>query len=222
MSELDASIARGLDEVRARIAIAAARAGRRPDDVTLVAVSKTKPVEAIRAAYALGQRIFGENYVQELEEKRHALRDLPDLELHFIGHLQRNKVKVAVDCADVVATVDSERLLLEVAKRAPRPTRILLQVNVAREPQKGGCDPEELPALVTLARQHPTLLVDGLMTIPPAGSAEEARPFFRALRALRDAHGLRVLSMGMSEDLEVAIEEGATHVRVGSAIFGAR
>jgi pyridoxal phosphate enzyme (YggS family) len=219
------SAARRLEEVRARIARAAERAKRDPASVRLLAVSKTQPASAVREAYDAGQRAFGENYVQELSEKSLALAALPDLEWHFIGHLQRNKVKdvLRATAAPVIHTVDSTRLADELARRAgDAKVRVLLQVNVAREPQKSGVLPEELPALLAHARTLPSLDVRGLMTIPPDAEPEDARPHFRALRSLAEAHALPELSMGMSADLEVAIEEGATIVRVGTAIFGAR
>jgi pyridoxal phosphate enzyme (YggS family) len=221
-------IASQLEAVRARIASATTRAGRPAGSVTLVAVSKTKPPEAIREAYAHGQRIFGENYAQELADKRRALADLPDLELHFIGHLQRNKVKDVLAARALVQTVDSARLAEELGKRATAlgvSVPVLLQVNVAREPQKSGCDPDALDALIARVRAWPALALRGLMTIAPLGEdPERSRPHFRALRALAETRlGEGAwLSMGMSADLEVAIEEGATHVRVGTAIFGER
>ena len=222
------SIAERLSSVRERIARAEARAGRAAGSVTLVAVSKTKPADAIREAYAAGQRVFGENYVQELIEKRRALADLSDLELHFIGHLQTNKAKDVVRARATVETLDSPRLASELAKRAANEgvrVPVLLQVNVAREAQKSGCDPDALEALVGHVRALSALELRGLMTIPPHDDdLERLRPHFAALRALRDRHldANATLSMGMSADLEVAIEEGATHVRVGTAIFGER
>ncbi|GAB4214605.1 MAG: YggS family pyridoxal phosphate-dependent enzyme [Sandaracinaceae bacterium] len=221
-------IASRLEAVRERIARATARAGRPDGSVTLVAVSKTKPPGAIREAYAQGARVFGENYVQELADKRRALADLPDLELHFIGHLQRNKVKDVLAARALVETVDSPRLAEELGKRASAlgvTVPVLIQVNVAREPQKSGCDPDELATLIAKVRAWPALTLRGLMTIPPLGEdPERSRPHFRALRELAHAQlGEGAwLSMGMSADLEVAIEEGATHVRVGTAIFGER
>jgi pyridoxal phosphate enzyme (YggS family) len=191
-------------------------------EVTLVAVSKTNPASAVREAYEAGQRAFGENYVQELAEKAAAI-DLPDLRWHFIGHLQRNKVKHVVEVGALIETVDSDRLAVEIDKRARVKTAILLQVNVGGEGQKSGCTIGELPALIERVRALPALELRGLMTIPPLEASPEAnRPLFAKLRALRGEHGLRELSMGMSADLEVAIEEGATIVRVGTAIFGAR
>jgi pyridoxal phosphate enzyme (YggS family) len=222
-------IATRLDDVRRRIADAAARAGR-AGAVRLVAVSKTKPVEAIRAAYAAGQRLFGENYAQELAEKAEALRDLTDLEWHFIGRLQRNKAKQVARVARFVHTVDSRALAVELGKRAAEatvPLRALVEVNVSGEASKGGCSPDDLGDVLAAIRAEPRLRAVGLMTIPPATEdAEAARPLFAALRALRGRHGgadaLPELSMGMTHDFDVAIAEGATLVRVGTAIFGSR
>lgn len=220
MSEIAARLA----EVRGRIAAACARASRPVEGVTLVAVSKTHPVSAIREAYAAGQRVFGENYVQELVEKAEALADLPDVSLHFIGHLQRNKVRDVLRARAVIETLDSARLADELAKRAERVrVPVLVQVNVAGEAQKSGCSVEELPRLIEHVRALPSLELRGLMTIPPLEAEPEAnRPHFAALRELARAHSLADLSMGMSADLEVAVEEGATLVRVGTAIFGER
>jgi len=216
------SIAGGLATVRARIARACEAAGRDPASVQLVAVSKTKRAEDVRAAYDAGQRLFGENYVQELHEKAGALAGLDGLRWHFIGHLQRNKAKEVVEVASCIETVDSARLADAIAKRVPAGARLdlMLQVNVAREPQKSGCMPEELAALIAHVRGLDTLALRGLMTVPPADV--DPRPHFRALRALAAEHGLTELSMGMSADLEDAIAEGATIVRVGTAIFGSR
>jgi pyridoxal phosphate enzyme (YggS family) len=220
------SVAERLASVRARIEAACARAGRNPGEVALVAVSKTHSAQQVRLAYEAGQRLFGENYVQELVAKAEALRDLPELRWHFIGHLQRNKAKEVARLSRCVETVDSVRLADALARRVDpsgAPIEVLVQVNVAREPRKSGCAPEELAAIIEHVRALPTLALRGLMTIPPlSADPEEARPHFRALRALAAAHGLRELSMGMSGDLEVAIEEGATIVRVGTAIFGPR
>lgn len=217
------SIAERLEKVHERIERACARAGRPASEVTLVAVSKTHPPEAVREAYEAGQRLFGENYVQELVAKAKALDALTDLRWHFIGHLQRNKVKDLVRTGALVETVDSIRLAAELAKRARGPQPVFVQVNVAGEAQKSGCAPEELDALVAAIRSHDVLELRGLMTVPPLGESPEAsRPHFAKLRALAEQHGLEELSMGMSADLEIAIEEGATIVRVGTAIFGAR
>ena len=216
----------GLSAVRARIADACRGAGRDPAEVTLVAVSKRHPPEAIRRAYAAGQRVFGENYVQELVEKAEALSDLADLRWHFIGHLQRNKAKDVVRIGAAVETVDSVRLagaLGERARATARPIAVWVQVNVAGEAQKSGCSPEALPAILAAVRADAGLELRGLMTVPPLGDDPEAsRPWFRRLRELGAAEGVTGLSMGMSDDLEVALQEGATVVRVGTAIFGPR
>jgi pyridoxal phosphate enzyme (YggS family) len=191
--------------------------------VTLVAVSKSHPAEAIREAHAAGQRDFGENYVQEWREKAEALADLPGIAWHFIGSLQTNKVKYLAGKVALVHTVDREELGREVAKRWERVgarARVLVEVNLGGEASKGGCPPAEVPGLVERLRTLPALEVAGLTCIPPP--EDDPRPHFRALRALRDSLGLAELSMGMSGDYPVAIEEGSTLVRVGTAIFGER
>jgi pyridoxal phosphate enzyme (YggS family) len=223
-------LAERLLAVRSGIAEAAVRAGRPEGSVRLIAVSKTKPPEAIRAAYAAGQRDFGENYAQELAEKAAALRDLDGIAWHFIGRLQRNKAKQVVAAARVVHTVDRAELAAEIGKRAAAggaKVRALVEVNVSGEASKGGCAPEALGDVLAAIRAEPSLEAVGLMTIPPdTPDPEGARPFFAALRALRDRHGgpaaLPELSMGMTHDFPVAIAEGATWVRIGTAIFGAR
>jgi pyridoxal phosphate enzyme (YggS family) len=224
------SIASSLSEIRARIASAAARAGRSAETIRLIAVSKTKPASMIREAYAAGQRDFGENYAQELDEKQRELADLPELRWHFIGHLQSNKAKLVAPCAAMVHAVDDAKVARELAKRSEgraSPLPVLVEVNVGGEASKAGVEPEALGALLAAIEAEPRLKLDGLMSIPPpSADPEAARVFHRRLRALRDEHGgakrLANLSMGMSDDLEVAIEEGATLVRVGTAIFGAR
>ncbi|WP_129354983.1 YggS family pyridoxal phosphate-dependent enzyme [Sorangium cellulosum] len=224
------NIASRLEEVRRRIARAAARAGRAPEEIRLIAVSKGKPAEAIRAAYTAGQRDFGENYVQELAEKAEALADLDGLVWHAIGHLQRNKAKVVARVAQVVQSVDREEIVVELDRRAAALARtldVLLEVNVGGEATKSGCAPGDLGPLLAAVARCAHLRPVGLMTIAPfREDPADVRPFFAQLRALRDAHGgqaaLPALSMGMSHDLEAAIAEGATLVRVGTAIFGAR
>jgi pyridoxal phosphate enzyme (YggS family) len=224
------SVAERLAEVRARIERAADAAGRSAGDVKLIAVSKTKPVEAIREAYASGQRAFGENYAQELAVKAEALADLIDLEWHFIGHLQTNKAKVAARFAHVVHTVDSSALARELGKRASKDRsallEVLIEVNMGREPQKAGATPGEIEEVIAAVRAQPSLALRGLMTMPPAGDLAAARQTFEMLALLRNLHGgaaaLPELSMGMSEDLEVAVACGASCVRVGRAIFGER
>lgn len=226
----DEGIAERLRAVRARVERAARAAGRDPATVVLLAVSKTKPSADVRAAFAAGQRKFGENYAQELVEKVEALADLAEIEWHFIGRLQTNKARLVASRAAVVHAVDSERLALELAKRAEgraRPLDVLVEVNVGGEASKGGVEPSELAAILHAIEALPTLRLRGLMSIPPPSDTPEgARRYHRALAELRDAHGgvarLPELSMGMTDDLEIAIEEGATIVRVGTAIFGAR
>lgn len=228
-----AGIGDRLDAVRERLAAACRRAGRDPGEVTLVAVSKAHPADAVRAAWERGQRVFGENYVQELVAKAAELADdAPNLRWRFIGHLQRNKAKDVVRVGAAVDSVDGMRLAQALARRVPDgapPLEVLVEVNVGREPQKAGCLPEELPALLAELRELSALRCRGLMTIPPAADdPEDSRSHFRALAELaRSAPGdgeppLPELSMGMSGDFEVAVEEGATLVRVGTAIFGPR
>jgi hypothetical protein len=223
-------IARSLAEVSGRVARAAQAAGRDPSGVQLVAVSKKNGPEAIREAYAAGQRDFGENYAQELRDKASALADLDGLRWHFIGHLQSNKAKLIAPYAALVETVDSERLALELSRLAQsRGTKLpcLVQVNVGEEAQKSGCSPSDAEAVISAVERAPGLELAGLMTLPPFElDASETRVHFRALRELREACGgsarLKHLSMGMSHDFEEAIAEGATIVRVGTAIFGDR
>jgi PLP dependent protein len=214
-----------LEAVRERIRLAALSADRDPNDVRLVAVSKTHPAEAIREAYAAGQRDFGENYAQELAQKAQALRDLPDLRLRFIGGFQRNKAKLLVPtgCAiETVSSLEGARALHERASALGLRVEIMLQVNVAGERQKSGVAPHELCALVSGVRTLSGLELTGLMVIPPADDEEAARASYRAVHRLAGEHGLTQLSMGMSDDLELAIAEGSTSVRVGTAIFGPR
>jgi PLP dependent protein len=219
-----------LDRVRERISQSAQRAGRPPDSVRLVAVSKTKPASLVRAAYQCGQRDFGENYVQELLAKHTELSDLEDLRWHAIGHIQGNKARDVVRTAYMVHSVDSERIAQELAKRAvqlQRTLRVLVQVNVGDEPQKSGCHPDELARVLTAVQSQSCLDLRGLMTVPPhTDDPHDARKYFDRMIALRERHGgsraLPELSMGMTHDLDVAIEAGATIVRVGTAIFGER
>jgi len=194
-----------------------------PPGVTLVAISKTQPPEAIREAYRAGQRHFGENYAQEWRAKAEALADLPDLVWHFVGGLQTNKARLLAGRVQWVHTVDRIELARELSRRtaaAGAALKVLLEVNVGGEAQKSGCAPAEVAALAATVRGLPGLSLEGLMCIPPPEA--DPRPHFRALRALRDELGLRELSMGMSADWRVAVAEGATLVRLGTAIFGAR
>lgn len=220
MSDIVANLA----QVRAAIAAAAREAGRDPADIVLVAVSKTHGAEAVAEALAAGQRVFGENRVQEAKAKFPALREgHPGLRLHLIGPLQTNKVRDAVALFDVLETIDRPKLARAVADEMARSGRrpdCLVQVNIGREPQKAGIDPDQADALITLCRDQYRLPVVGVMAIPPAD--QDSAPHFARLADIARRNGLNVVSMGMSGDYPVAIRCGATHVRVGSAIFGAR
>jgi PLP dependent protein len=221
---LTQDIRANLEAVHERVARACERAGRKPDNVLLIAVSKTVETERIRLAVTAGVQALGENRVQEAKDKVAALgRPVP---WHLIGSLQTNKARDAVELFDWIHSVDREELARELDRRAhqrERRVKVLVQVNVGEEPQKGGVHPAELKGLLEAMTAFPNLDVRGLMCIPPAAeTAEASRPWFKQLRDLRDAAGLEHCSMGMSEDFEVAIEEGATMVRVGTAIFGPR
>ncbi len=209
------TIAERLHAVQERVRDAAAD---RP--VQLVAVSKGHPAASVREAYEAGQRVFGESYAQEFAEKAQALADLADLEWRFIGHLQRNKTKLVLPHVHAIDSVDSVRLAERIATTADRPVDICLQVNVADEPQKSGVTVSALDALVAAVRALDGLRLRGLMTVPPADV--DPTPVFRKLKSLATELGLEQCSMGMSGDLESAIAEGSTHVRVGTAIFGPR
>ena len=217
-------IATNLERVRERLARAAERAGRRPDDVLLIAVSKTVDVERIRAAVAAGVTALGENRVQEAKTKIAELGR--PAAWHLIGHLQTNKVKDALPLFDVIHSLDRLELAREIERRAAAPGQMvdaLLQVNVAAEASKGGVGPDAVGETLDAIGKLAHVRVRGLMTIPPeVEHAEDSRPWFRRLRELAERHGLRELSMGMSGDFEVAVEEGATMVRVGTAVFGPR
>jgi pyridoxal phosphate enzyme (YggS family) len=213
-----------LRDVRDAIARAARDCERDPAEITLVAVSKTFPAEAIEPVLGAGHRIFGENYVQETKAKWPALRErFPEVELHLIGPLQSNKAKEAVALFDVIHSLDrpslAEALSKEIARSGRRP-RLLVQVNTGEEPQKGGVAPLEADALIAACRDRYGLSVDGLMCIPPA--EDPPSPHFALLNKIAARNGLKSLSMGMSADFEAAIQLGATHVRIGSAIFGER
>ena len=215
------TIAERLAAVRAEIAQICERADRDPREVRLIAVSKTHPPETIREALAAGQIEFGENRVQEGLAKLDELAD-SEARIHLIGHLQRNKARFAGRFASV-QSIDSVRLAEAVARQLDAPLDALLEVNVAGEASKQGFDPAELESAFAQIAALPQLRVRGLMTIAPlVADAEQARPVFRRLRELRDALGLPELSMGMSNDYAVAIEEGATIVRIGRAVFGER
>ena len=217
-------LAANLKAVRDRIGAAAGAVGRDADAVTLVAVSKTQPAEAVRAALAAGQRVFGENRVQEALDKFPGLRDrFPELKLHLIGPLQTNKVRDAVAHCDVIETVDRPRLAEALAREMEKTGRRLpcyIEVNTGEEKQKAGVLPGEADAFIADCRDRLRLPVEGLMCIPP--EHEEAALHFALLREIAKRNALPILSMGMSADFETAIRFGATHVRVGTAIFGAR
>jgi PLP dependent protein len=221
-----------LTGIRARMAAAAARAGRRPEDVRLVAVSKTFPVDAVRAAYQAGQRDFGENRVQEALQKIASSSDMK-IRWHLIGHLQSNKARKAAEHFAAIQSIDSVDLLRRVdsaAEAAGRRPEVLVQVDLALEPTKHGAPVDRVNAIFEEAAACRAANVVGLMLLPPlVDDPERARPWFRELRTIRDrlagqvgGERVRELSMGMSHDFEVAIEEGATLVRVGTAIFGER
>ena len=230
------SISEQLEAIRERIAGAARRAGRNPDGVALMAVCKTFPAEAIIEAYKAGQRLFGENKVQEFAEKSTAVAHLADAQFHMIGHLQSNKATKAAEIFHAVDSVDSAKLaqrLNDAAEKLGKTLEVLLEVNVGGEEAKSGLSPDspEIEAILQQAASWTRLRLRGLMTVPPyTEDPEGARPHFRALRELRDRLAARnypgvaldTLSMGMSHDFEVAIEEGSTCVRVGTAIFGER
>lgn len=227
-------IAHNLNTVRQQLADACKACGRRPDDVTLVAVSKKQPVEALQAAYAAGQRDFGENYAQEFAARQAGLaQSHPNLRIHYIGHLQSNKAKLVAGRTALLHTIDRVKILRTVNRLAEdlgTIQEVLFEVHLSPEESKAGCAPDELPELLTLALELPAVRPRGLMTMPPWDlDADDARPYFAELRTLRENMANRFgltdfdqLSMGMSHDFPVAIAEGATIVRVGTAIFGPR
>ncbi len=211
-----------LAQVEERIQNAANRAGRKREEITLIAVTKKFPAEVTREAYELGLRCFGENYVQEYERKHPSLADLAGIEVHLIGHLQSNKSRVAGDLFQVIETVDSEKLARRL-DQLNKPLEVMIEVKLSHEESKEGAAPADLTALIAAIRTCSNLRLTGLMTMPPwCDDPEVTRPYFRQLAALAREHGLSKLSMGMSHDLEAAIEEGSTHVRVGTALFGPR
>ncbi len=221
---MEEAIAANLAAVRSKIETAARAAERAPESVTLVAVSKTHPATRVRQALAAGHRVFGENRVQEAQAKYPELREaFPDLELHLIGPLQTNKVKDAVALFDVIESLDRPRLAQALAKEMERSGRrlpCLIEINTGEEAQKAGIPPAEADGFIVECREGLGLPIVGLMCVPPLD--EEPAPHFALLRQIARRNGLAVLSMGMSADFETAIRFGATHVRVGTAIFGAR
>jgi pyridoxal phosphate enzyme (YggS family) len=218
------SIEQNVTNLQSRITKACERAGRSPTEVTLVAVSKTVQASAIETAFNAGVRDFGESRVQEAKPKIEQLHKLkPGITWHMVGHLQTNKAKTAADIFDIIHSVDSLKLAETLNDCSPKRLPILIQVNVSAEASKSGFQLPEVKDAVKQIGKLPNLEIQGLMTIAPwVDNAEEVRPVFRQMRQLRDALGLKQLSMGMSDDFEIAIEEGATLVRIGRAIFGER
>jgi PLP dependent protein len=215
-------LAQRLEEVRRRIRTAAEAAGRDPAAITLIAVTKKFPPAVIRDAYNIGLRDFGENYVQEFEQKHPELSDLAGARFHLIGHLQSNKAKKAAELFQSIETVDTPRLA-DRLDALNTPLDVMVEVKLSEEEAKHGADPADLAAVLDAIRAARRLRLLGLMTMPPwSDDAERSRPYFRRLRELASEHGLHALSMGMSHDVEVAIQEGATHVRIGTALFGPR
>lgn len=211
-----------IDHVERRIQTAARRSGRAREDITLIAVTKKFSAAVICQAYSCGLRVFGENYVQEFAEKYPALSGLAEAQFHLIGHLQSNKARQATELFQVIETVDSQKLARRL-NEAGKPLEVMIEVKLSPEGAKTGAAEEELSGLIEAIRTCPNLRLTGLMTMPPWNpDPETTRPFFRRLAGLARAHQLPKLSMGMSHDLEAAIEEGATHVRVGTALFGPR
>jgi len=224
------TISDNLLDIYERIRKAAKRAGRDPGEVTVIAVTKTVEPKRIKEAISAGLRVFGENYVQEAQEKMGKFKE-KSLKWHFIGHLQKNKAKIAVDIFETIHTVDSVELAAELNKRAKEPVEVLIEVNIAREKTKAGVDPDGAVKLAKAVSAMPNLKLRGLMAIPPSFEQPEmSRPYFAMVRRLAERINkerfpgvyMRDLSMGMSGDFEVAIEEGATMVRLGTAIFGTR
>jgi pyridoxal phosphate enzyme (YggS family) len=215
-----------LNQVEERIHNALRRAGRQRSEVALIAVTKKFPAAVVLEAFGLGLRHFGENYVQEFEAKHSALADITSAgagaEFHLIGHLQSNKARIAAELFQVIETVDSAKLARRLDQTGT-PLEVMIEVKLSEEESKAGSTPDALPALVSIIRGCPNLRLTGLMTMPPwSDDPEHTRPYFRRLAALARAHALPKLSMGMSHDFEAAIEEGATHIRVGTALFGPR
>lgn len=216
------SLSDTIDQVEHRIQAALHRSGRARDEITLVAVTKKFPATVMCEAYALGLRIFGENYVQEFAEKRPALASLTDAQFHLIGHLQSNKARQASELFQTIETVDSAKLARRLDEMG-KPLEVMIEVKLSPEGTKAGAAPEELPGLIEEIRACSNLRLTGLMTMPPWNpDPETTRPFFRRLAELARVHQVPRLSMGMSHDLEAAIEEGSTHIRVGTALFGPR
>ena len=225
---MNETLSERIENVENRIQTAVRRSGRARDRITLVAVTKKFPAAMMCEAYSLGLRVFGENYVQEFADKHPALSGLAEAQFHLIGHLQSNKARQAAELFHTIETVDSEKLARRLNEaglhQARKPLEVMIEVKLSPEGSKAGAAPEELPGLIdTISSTCPNLKLTGLMTMPPWNTdPETTRPYFRRLAELARIHQLPKLSMGMSHDLEAAIEEGATHVRVGTALFGPR
>jgi pyridoxal phosphate enzyme (YggS family) len=222
----DSNLVTRLKEVEARIAAAVKRVGYERSHITLVAVTKKFSASAIREGYQAGLRDFGENYVQEFSDKAPQVQDLEGTRYHLIGHLQSNKVRPAIELFHLIQTVDSVKLLERLDRGAVelgKTAEALLEIKLSEEPNKTGASPQELPKLLDAASKCVNTRITGLMTVPPwSEDAELSRPYFRQLAELAQKFGLKRLSMGMSNEFEVAIEEGATIIRVGTALFGPR
>jgi hypothetical protein len=215
-------IAENLQRIEERIESAVARAGRKRSEITLIGVTKTFPAAKTIEAYEAGIRHFGENFVQEFEEKSAALADLTDARYAMIGHLQSNKAKKAAELFHSVQTVHSAKLARKLSATG-KPMEIMIEVKLGDEESKHGVAPDQLAALVQQLRELENLRLTGLMTIPPfLDNPEDVRPYFARMRELAATHDLTSISMGMSNDFEVAIEEGATHIRIGTALIGQR
>ena len=211
-----------LEAVEERIHAACRRSGRDRSGITLIAVTKVFPASVVQEAYASGLRDFGENYVQEFAEKLPQLEPMPDARFHLIGHLQSNKAKSAAELFHVIQTVDTPKLARRLDAMSKR-LDVMIEVKLSHEQAKAGADPAALPGLIDAIRGCPNLQLAGLMTMPPwSDDPELSRPYFRRLRELSETVCVSGLSMGMSHDFEAAIEEGATHIRVGTALFGRR
>jgi len=221
---LQQEVAANVTSVKKRIEVAAARSHRDSGDVRLIAVSKNFPAAVVRAAYACGLRDFGENRVQEAEAKYGELADIRgEMMLHMVGHLQTNKVKDALKLVDIIHSVDSVKLAQEISSRAVKKVPVLIEVNVAGEESKYGLSGGQLKDVIIAIGDLPNIEIKGLMTVAPyVEDPEEVRPVFSRLKRLNDSFGFKELSMGMTDDFEVAIEEGATMIRIGRAIFGER
>jgi hypothetical protein len=223
---LESVLRERLEQVEERIQRAAARAGRQRSDISLVAVTKKFSTDVICEAHALGLRCFGENYVQEFEGKHPRVAQLGGAQFHLIGHLQSNKTRIAAGLFQAIETIDSAKLarrLEEAAQSLGVTLEAMIEVKLSLEESKAGASPEQLPELIAAIRECSHLRLTGLMTMPPWNDdPEQTRPYFRRLAELGQTHQLAKLSMGMSHDFEVAIEEGATHIRVGRGLFGPR